>query len=184
MKTYFTQSRILIWLVIILLIINISAVITIFYSIKERNEFLNNRRYLPDKAQMHHHKEKSFRSFMDLDEKQREHFSSAKHKFFLEAKKITGQMHEKRVEFMNEMASANPDTLKITEIANEIGSLHAKLKYQTFKHYIDMKSVCDKKQEERLMHLFRSMLHEDTLIPGPVKHEKENKRSHHFRRGE
>ena len=181
MKTYFTQSRILIWLVMILLIINISAVITIFYSIKERNKLIINKRFLPDKAQIYHHKEKSFRNCMNLDEKQHEHFISAKDNFFLEAKKITGQMHDKRVEFINEMASENPDTIKIREIANEIGSLHAKLKYETFKHYINMKSVCNKDQEEKLMHLFRSMLNEDPFIPGPGRHDKENKRSHHKR---
>lgn len=165
----------------ILLIINISAIITVIYSIKATNEFRNAK-------QMHYRKEysrynlgRSFKEDMELSEKQHQHFKATKHKFFMEAGKISEQMHEKRIEFINEITSDNPDTIKIREIANEIGSLHAKLKYQTYKHYINMKSVCDKKQEEKLMHMFKSMLNESPFHPGSEKHCKRNKKPRHHR---
>ncbi len=182
MKTYFTRSRILIWLVIILLIINISAVITILYSIKARNELrFSAGKFSHDKEFIHHHPGKSFKNCMNLNELQHQQFRTAKHRFFLEAGKLSGQMHEKRIEFINELASDKPDTIKIQEIANEIGSLHAKLKYQTYKHYIEMKSVCTKEQEEKLINLFKSMLYEDPFLSEPARHSEEGQRRHHKR---
>lgn len=181
MKTYFTQSRILIWLIVILVIINISAIITVFYNIKSRNDFSERNKLPTGKEYSHQHRGRSFKSCMNLNEEQHRHFREAKQKFFMEATKISDQMHKKRIEFINEMASDSPDTIKIKEIAGEIGSLHAELKYQTYKHYIEMKSVCTIEQEEKLMYLFKSMLHEDSLPPMRGRYDKDHKRPRHHR---
>jgi Spy/CpxP family protein refolding chaperone len=181
MKTFFTQNRILIWLIMILLIINISAIITVIYSIKATNEFRNDKRMYHRKEYSRYHSGRSFKDDIELSEKQHQHFIATKHKFFKEAGRISEQMHKKRVEFINEITSDNPDTIKIREIANEIGSLHAKLKYQTYKHYIEMKSVCDKEQEEKLMLMFKSMLNEDPFHPGSGRHDKRDKSPRHRR---
>jgi protein CpxP len=166
MKTYFSRYNILIWLIIILLIINISAITTIFLGIRIRDK--KDIRQFPPKIEYHrHHEGKFFDRSLNLTEEQRQYFKKSKHKFYSEAKKIAGQMHKKRVEFINELASDKPDTLKLQAIAEEIGSLHIKLKYQTYKHYLDMKSICTKEQEEKLINIFKSMLYKEDSFMSP-----------------
>ena len=181
MKTYFSKYRILIWLIIILLIINISAITTIFLGISIRDK--KDVRPLPHKTEYHrHHKGRFFESSLNLSEEQHQQFKKAKHKFYSEAKKIAGQMHKKRVEFINELASDEPDTIKLQEIANEIGMLHSKLKFQTYKHYLDMKSVCTEEQEEKLIKIFKSMLYkEDSFMSPRNRHGRKDKRPHRHR---
>jgi Spy/CpxP family protein refolding chaperone len=166
MKTYFNRYNILFWLIIILLIINVSAITTIFLGIriKDRKDI----KQFPPKIEYHrHHEGRLFDRSLNLTEEQRQHFRKAKHKFYSEAKKIAGQMHKKRVEFLNELASDDPDTIKLQEIAEEIGSLHTKLKYQTYKHYLDMKSICTNEQEEKLIKIFKSMLYKEDSFMSP-----------------
>ena len=181
MKTYFTQHRILIWLIIILLIVNISAIITILYSINARNEYRDLKQFPSGKVYAGSRGVRLCIDSMKLDESQHQHFRTTKHKFYREAKKITGQMHDKRVAFINELASEKPDTLRIQEIAQEIGSLHAELKYQTYKHFIEMKSVCTKEQKKILMQHFKSMLFDDPFLPEKKRHGKVKKMPHHRR---
>jgi protein CpxP len=181
MKTYFTRYRILMWLVIILLVINISAITTILLGLNIRDK--KEPRPFHKRIEMHRpHDGRFFEESLNLSPEQHDRFKASRHKFFSEAKKLAGQMHDKRVEFVNEMAAAEPDTLKLQEIADEIGMLHSKLKYQTYKHYIEMKSICNKEQEEKLTRIFKSMLYkEDDFISPGGRHEKECKRPAHPR---
>jgi protein CpxP len=181
MKTYFSRYNILFWLIIILLVINISAIATIFFSIRLRDK--KDLRSNPPKTEYHrHHEGRFFDRSLNLTEEQRQHFRKAKHKFYSEARKIAGQMHEKRVEFINELASKEPDTLKLQEIAEDIGSLHTKLKFQTYKHYMDMKSICTKEQEEKLTKIFKSMLYkEDSFMSPRDRNGRRDKRPPHHR---
>ena len=181
MKTFFSKYRILIWLIIILLIINISAITTIFLGINIRDK--KDVRQLPPKTEHHrHHDGRFFDGSLNLSEEQHQQFKKAKHKFYSEAKKIAGQMHKKRVEFINELASDETDTLKLQEIANEIGMLHSKLKFQTYKHYLDMKSICTKEQEEKLIKIFKSMLYkEDSFMSPRERNGRKDKRPHRHR---
>jgi Spy/CpxP family protein refolding chaperone len=181
MKTYFTRYRILVWLVIILLIINISAITTIFLGLNvgDRKE----TRPFHRRIEMHRHQDvRFFEESLNLSPDQHAQFKASRHKFFSEAKKLAGQMHDKRVEFVNELASPEPDTLKLMEIADEIGNLHSKLKYQTYKHYIEMKKICNKEQEEKLTRIFKSMLYkEDGFISPGGRHDKKHERPAHPR---
>jgi Spy/CpxP family protein refolding chaperone len=181
MKTYFTRYRILIWLVIILLVINISAITTIFLGINIRDR--KEPGPFQKRIEMHrHHDGRFFEQSLNLSPDQHAQFKASRHRFFSEARKLAGQMHDKRVEFVNELASAEPDTLKLQEIADEIGSLHSKLKYQTYKHYIEMKNICNKEQEEELTRIFKSMLYkEDTFISPEGRHDKKCGRPAHPR---
>jgi Spy/CpxP family protein refolding chaperone len=181
MKTYFTRYRILIWLVIILLVINISAITTIFLGINIRDR--KEPGPFQKRIEMHrHHDGRFFEQSLNLSPDQHAQFKASRHRFFSEARKLAGQMHNKRVEFVNELASAEPDTLKLQEIADEIGSLHSKLKYQTYKHYIEMKNICNKEQEEELTRIFKSMLYkEDTFISPEGRHDKKCGRPAHPR---
>ena len=181
MKTYFSKYRIFFWLIVVLLIINISAITTIFFGISVWNK--KDVKPLPPKTEYRrHHDRRFFDGSLNLNEEQHQQFKKAKHKFYSEAKKIAGQMHKKRVEFIDELASDEPDTIKLQEIASEIGMLHSKLKYQTYKHYLDMKSICTEEQEEKLIKIFKSMLYkEDSFMSPRNRHGKKDKRPHRHR---
>ncbi len=166
MKTYFSRYSVLFWLIIILLIINISAITTIFFGINIRDR-KDTKPFPPRTEYQRHHKGKLLDNSLNLTEEQQQLFKKARHKFFSEAKKTAGLMHKKRVEFINELASDEPDTVKLQEIAKDIGSLHSELKFQTYRHYLDMKNICNSEQEEKLIKLFKSMLYKEDSFMSP-----------------
>ena len=42
-------------------------------------------------------------------------------------------------------------------MSEDIGNFHKTLKYQTIKHYLNMKCVCNKPQQKKLLKIFKAM---------------------------
>ncbi|MBE9469583.1 MAG: periplasmic heavy metal sensor [Bacteroidetes bacterium] len=153
---YFNKNKILIWLIIILLAINVSTVATIGYHFYTRGrvERINNRRHvrIPNKR---------FGRFMfkelDLNRSQRGKFQEFQDEYHHNAMNITKEMMEKRNEIFEELSKENPDTLKLYEMAGDIGIYHKNLKKQTIRHYVKMKKNCDKQQQKKLLKIYSAM---------------------------
>ncbi|MCK5823548.1 MAG: periplasmic heavy metal sensor [Bacteroidales bacterium] len=153
---YFNKNKILIWIVIILLAINVSTIVTIvyhFYS-HDRIERTNKRRHvrIPNKR---------FGRFMfrelDLSQSQRRNFQNFRAGYNHNAMNITKEMMEKRKEIFEELSKENPDTTKLYEMAEDIGIYHKILKKETIRHYLKMKRICNKPQQEKLMKIYKAM---------------------------
>ena len=154
MNKMIIKRRILIWIIIILVALNVSIMGTIFYNshtIKHaihnnRAEFLKERiscEYIVDELRFDDEQKKAHRLF--------------RRNYMKEAEKITIEMQHKRIEIMNELESEAPDTLYLHALSKEIGRLHAELKQTTINYYLNLKSTSNDKQKRHLSKIFNNM---------------------------
>jgi hypothetical protein len=168
MKTFFSQNRLLIWLVVFLLLLNISAISTmIYHKVKETknpSSFvqppIHRERRLAGEGRF-------LRDFLKLDKEQFEQFRVCRHAFQTKAWDITEELREKKIEFLEELDRKNPDTGKIQQISEDIGSLHKSLRMETGKYYLELKAICNDEQQQKLHHFFMQTFERPEMAPGP-----------------
>ncbi len=156
---YFNKNKILIWIIIILLAINVSTVATIAYHFYNHDN--NGIERMLHKRRQIRIPNKRFGRFMhrelNLSKSQNEKIQKFRGNFQHNAMRITKEMQEKRNEIFEELSKNVPDTMKLYRNAEDIGNLHKQLKYQTIKHYLNMKSVCNKQQQQTLLKMYKAM---------------------------
>ena len=86
--------------------------------------------------------------------------------FNMSAGDLTVRMSELRQQMVDEMASENPDTIKLNDIAAEFGRLHEEMKKLTIEYYFNLKSISNEQQRERLHFMFNDMLNPEGAIYG------------------
>jgi Spy/CpxP family protein refolding chaperone len=62
---------------------------------------------------------------------------------------------------LQEMSAKNSDTIKLNQLSDSIGLLHAKLKRLTYRYYLDMKDISTPEQQEKLEILFSGIFTRD-----------------------
>ncbi len=159
MKTFFSQNRLLIWLVIFLLVLNVSAISSIiFQRVREPESVsLPFRPPVPDETMMPG-EGRFLRDFLELDREQFEHCRIDRHAFQVKAWSITEELREKKIEFLKELDKKNPDTARIEQIAEEIGQLHKTLRLETGEYYLKLRRLCNDQQQQKLHHFFMQSL--------------------------
>ncbi len=147
-----TTSRILIYAVIFLAVLNVATVLTIGYHIylsdnttsKQLNEGSTTRNY----------NGRYFRDRLQLDADQMNEFRIINNTFRNKARAINSSLHNCRQEMMNEMQKSNADTFRLNALSDSIGQLHKSLKIDTYKYYLNIKKICDQKQADELNSMF------------------------------
>jgi Spy/CpxP family protein refolding chaperone len=168
MKTFFSQNRLLIGLVIFLLVLNISAISSIIYHrVREtKNISLPVQPPVPREARIPG-EGRFLRDFLELDRNQFEQFRNTRHAFQAKAFSITEELREKKVEFLEELNNNNPDTGRIEEISEDIGQLHKELRLETGKYYLKLRRICNPEQQQKLHHFFMQSFERQDMAPGP-----------------
>lgn len=167
---YFTNRNWIIGLLAGLLVLNLSVLFTVLYHIKSENTIQlpkqkNNEIEVPQNRYG-----RFFKDELNLTNSQHEHFRKFRQQYHNNADKIILQMQQNRVLMLNELAAENSDTLKLNQLADELGVLHTKLKRETFGFYMQMKNICDKEQCKKLNRVFRAMLEPSGEIQMPGQH--------------
>ena len=141
----------MIWIIVILVIMNLTTIITIMY----------NRSHLPDQALIStsnkvitddvsmKYSGRYFRDELDLSMKQMKKFSEFNPEFRQAVMAINRAMAEKRHEMLIEMAKNGCDTISLNILSDSIGYLHAALKKKTYKYYMDFKDICNQQQQKK-----------------------------------
>lgn len=93
-------------------------------------------------------------------------FNNYNRQYNLKAGQLSAKMRELRHQMVDEMASENPDTVLLYNIASEFGRLHKEMKQLTMEYYFNLKSISDQGQRERLHFMFRDMLDPEGEIYG------------------
>lgn len=152
-----TKKTLLIGTIIILLVVNISALSTIIYNKKVRAKMEDEISNVQDGIRI-----QGMRRFLqeelNLSEEQFHKFKDINTNYNRDSRKIAFQMRKKRYEMMKEIAKKNPNFGNLDQIAQDIGSLHYELKKLTINHFIELKDVCDEEQQEILHKMFIQML--------------------------
>ena len=117
---YFTKKRLVIWTVVILVVLNISALATFLYERKL------NCAPPPVQSTNENQRFKEINWFMrddlGLNPAQTNKIYKLRRKNYLDSRKILLSLDNKRKEMLTELQKENPDQKKLNEIADEIAT--------------------------------------------------------------
>jgi len=139
---FFNKNRLIFWLLLFLVVINISALVTffMFYSGQKKKEAET-----PGIQ--------SFRVFqkeLSLSPIQSGKVCSINAQYRTISEPISSALKEKRSELLEELSTEKPDTLLLNRYAEEIGNLQKELQIASIRQYLDLKNVCDSFQCRKL----------------------------------
>ena len=150
------DKKILIWIIIILLMVNLSIVGTIIYNSK-----INSQENTVSYKQNVDFSDKGLCQFLIDDLKlntiQKEKYNKYKNEYLKNARQITSLLQNERIKLMDEMSAEKSDTVYLNTISEKIGDYHKELKKMSYNFYLNVKEICNKKQKEQLSQIFYKM---------------------------
>ncbi len=163
-----TSRNILIWIIILLSVSNLTIIGTIVYKVYFQSPKIESNQ--TNKIQVPNQRlGRFFRQELNLSFEQHRQFRSFRHKFHKQANGITFKMMQKRNEMLTELGKEQSDTVRLHQLAKEFGVLHEQLKHCTFEYYLNMKSVCNEQQKEKLFEIFKAMMNNEAEVKMPNK---------------
>ena len=143
-----TKQRILTWLNIFLLVINISAFITflLMNDVKQpdRDERFSSDEFLKAELGL---SEEQYKTVMELN--------SNVFRFYQAFLDYECELNFKLIE---ELSSENPSDSVMNSLTKRIGDMEANIKKQTVKHFKNIRSICNDEQKILLDQLLKDML--------------------------
>jgi hypothetical protein len=174
-----SKFKIMVWAIVVLAVLNIATITTVFYS---RHKAMQN---LPMTSPGRRISERSsmkfsgwyFRDNLGLNEQQMSRFSQFNPSFRMQVQKINFELADKRHHMLLEMTAPKCDTVKLNQLSDSIGYLHARLKKLTYGYYLNFREICDRQQQQKLEQLFSEMFAAEKQ-PGPGQRGGMNGRQH------
>ena len=139
------KKKLIVFTIIFLFLINISALITILYKSGSIEE--------PAAVDEQSVASKLKQEF-DLSETQAAEIGEIRSSFENELGNVGIEINEKQMELFNAIRSENPDTKSINELIDRISLLQAKLQKEAVKHIITEKGLLNPVQQERYFKRF------------------------------
>ena len=147
------KQRIINWLSIFLLVINISAFATLL--------LMNNNSTSTStglESTEHYKSDEFLKEALNLTDEQYEEVSAMDCKIFRVYQNILDMQCESNFKLMAELSSENPNKHVMDSIAKQIGGLYTGLKRQTIKHFMNIRSICTEEQSVLLDKLIKDMM--------------------------
>lgn len=158
-----TKSRLLIFSVIILALLNISTIATIVIgnrNIKRDESIVIDPESSPINGRF-------LRQELSLSNDQMEIFREESRKLRQSANSFIGNMNHYKSELYKEIQSQNPDIAIIKAYSDSIGYKHARLKELTAHFYLNFRDKCTPEQRERLIKIFEPLFSDSQHMRGP-----------------
>ncbi|MBM3405110.1 MAG: periplasmic heavy metal sensor [Bacteroidetes bacterium] len=152
------KRKLLIWSIIILVIINVTALATIawfrfFRPVIPPADVAVIQQDNPHPRQLY----RFLREELGLTASQLEDLKRGDEENFIQTRLILDALQEKRMAIVEELTAEKPDTAGLNRFAAEIGSLHRSLKITTNNHFLNIKRMCNAQQQEKLNRFIRDM---------------------------
>jgi len=156
------------WVTILLLIINITALITILYNRKQEKEAeeISLQSIPPESASSVKYSGRWFRDELGLTRVQMREFSRFNPAFRQKVRNINIELADKRRLMLDEMTGENTDTVRLNMLSDSVGILHSELKKATYSYFLEFKKISNAEQQEKLKQIFSRMF-EGEIPAGP-----------------
>ena len=166
------KTKIFIWVVILLLVMNISAIFTLMYQKKQETkadtEYGRNVETMQP-GQSGRFSGRWFRDELNLSRDQMREFSRFNPVFRQKVRGINTELIKKRQQMLIELSNENSDTILLDELSDSIGMLHSELKKATYAYFLEFKKICTPGQQEKLLEIFNSVLAGENPAMGQVR---------------
>jgi Spy/CpxP family protein refolding chaperone len=164
------KPKILTWIIILLLIMNVSAIVTMLYhkSQEEKAEIVSGNPVAAiQSGPTMKYSGRRFRDELGLTSDQMREFSRFNPIFRQKLRDLNIRLLRKRQEMIDELAVDKSDTTMLNSLSYSIGELHSELKKATYAYYLEFKRICTPEQKEKLNSIFNNMFEGETPVVGP-----------------
>jgi hypothetical protein len=167
MKSFFTRNKILVWLVIILLILNLSVIATVLYTTNKQAKQIT----LPAVTSRHPTPGQGIflRTELDMTDEQFLQFNQARTTYQARARELNRQLTLFKKNYYDELMKSNPDQDIIRSSCDSIGARHVQLMQETGSYYLEIRKLCNNDQITRLNQFFSGVIQSDAR---PMMHER------------
>ena len=161
-----TKKRLLIWTIVILIIMNVSALSTIAfhrYKLKKHMEQVEQRKNfnkkIYDKNNYGQRIKIYVRRELNLSEKQFRKYSQLKDINLEKSEKLRQEIMRKRDMTFREYCKTKPDTILLNQLSEDIGNLHKQLHQEMLRHFNEVEKILIPEQKVKFSHLLCKMAH-------------------------
>lgn len=150
-----SKKRLLIGTIIILIVINISALSTIAFNKYYRKRNIEQRDYnrsnrfnenLKEKKNYHIRVKRFVKKELGLSDKQFEQYSALKDANIEKSHQIMLEIGKKKKLIFKEFCKETQDTLALTKLTEDIGKLHVKMQKETLRHFYAVEKILSAEQ--------------------------------------
>ena len=166
---YFTNKKFVTWTIIILVLLNVFTLSTIWFAklvvpVPFPHTFHEERRLPLDNF---------IEKELGLSDEQNRKFGESRKMHVIRTQDIAREIHMRKKLLFDELFQSSPDTSKIKKLSEEIGMMQTGLEMVNNVHILELKSICNPEQQEKLKFLFNEMLEKsrpDGHRPPPPPH--------------
>jgi Spy/CpxP family protein refolding chaperone len=152
------KRNLVILALIVLVAVNISALATIIHDRSSRGSRAGVGR-------PRGHPIVYLREHLGLDDSQIAEFEARRESFERDNEKLHDRMEERRKALMEELRAEYPDTLRIDQIVDEIGTLQADLQKRALRHMLQEQEILTPEQREKFFSMFDRHFHQRGQMP-------------------
>lgn len=162
-----TKTRLLVYAVVALAVMNIATFATIGYHLYQSRsgEETQTTNLIEGDAQAY--SDRYFRDRLGFSAEQAASFREFSPVFRQHVRQINQDLISCRISMLDEMKKGSPDLEKLEMLSDSIGTLHAGLKHYTYGFYLDMKAICSTSQQEELNNMFEEFFVNDYRMGSP-----------------
>jgi len=163
------KQNLMVWAIIVLVIMNLSTIITIAYHQRQSDKSVVSTTADPKQLEVNADKfnGRFFRNQLNFSDEQMEKFRQINPLFRPKVRDITIELAQKRKQMLQEMSAVNCDTIRLNALSDSIGYLHSNLKKLTYRYYLDIKGICNSEQQKNLELLFSDVFNNDVSVSSP-----------------
>ena len=143
------KNQLIFWILIFLVIINLSALVT-FFSFKRNTEEVTCDALQPQCGQ-------AFKSELGLSQEQVQKVELINSEYQAISSPIVNDIRNIRSDILDELSSEAPDTSYINQKSGELCDFQLQLQQANFTQFLELKKVCDPEQAQRLSALYREL---------------------------
>lgn len=144
------KNRLIFFVLLFLVIVNLSALATFFIYRSHQNEVV-----VCDAMQAGCGN--AFKSELGLSEDQSRKVEVINSQYQEASGPVVAQIRNIRSEILDELSAEIPDTLYLKQKSSELCDLQLRLQKANFTQYLELKKVCDPGQAQRLSALYREL---------------------------
>lgn len=142
----FPINRVVFWLLISLIVILLSALITLVV-------FFSNNRYTVSRQKIEN-TGVIFRKELALSDSQSEKVGNILAQYKNTTNPLVAEIRDHRLQMLDELAKESPDTIMLNRYMSEISELQKQMQKASLKQYTDLKKICTPEQCKRLSALY------------------------------
>jgi len=161
------KTRMLVYAVIALAVMNVATFATIGYHVYRsgEGEEVQSSNQIEGDAQAY--SDRYFRERLGFSADQAASFREFSPVFRQHARQINQALIDCRISMLDEMKQGDPDPGRLEMLSDSIGKLHAGLKHYTYGFYLDMKAISTPSQQEELNNMFEEFFVNDYRMGSP-----------------